>query len=206
MDKHALNEKAKYDLVWRDYPSYRDCSLGEAFASFFFESFKGEIRAGQTLIDFGCGTARVAKDFLVKGLNVTLVDISPYSLDEEMRNLIHLFTNQICFVQACLWQLPASLKSAYWIYCCDVLEHISEEYIDPVLEAMAKRMRFGGYFSICLQEDLSGQKLNRPLHLTVREKPWWEKKLSKYFAIVGEDIIADGLYYNCKVKKKEATS
>ncbi|NGX38624.1 MAG: hypothetical protein K1000chlam2_01799 [Chlamydiae bacterium] len=201
MDHRAQSEKSKYDVIWRDFPSYRDCSPGEAFVPFFFEGFKGELRAGQTLIDFGCGTARVTKDFLSKGLNITLVDISPYSLDEEIRHALTLFANQVHFVQACLWQLPDELKSAYWIYCCDVLEHIPEDYVDTVLEQIAKRMRFGGYFSICLQEDLSGKKLGHPLHLTVREKAWWEEKLSKYFNIAGEDAIMDDLYFNCKVIK-----
>ncbi len=200
MNERAESEKSKYDVIWREFPSYRECSPGEAFAPFFFDGFKQEMRAGQTLIDFGCGTARVAKDFITKGLNVTLVDISPYCLDEEVRHMLTLFSHQIHFIQACLWQLSESLKSAYWIYCCDVLEHIPSDYVEPVLEAIASKMRFGGYFSICLKEDLAGKKLGHPLHLTVREKSWWEEKLSKYFTIVAEDAVADELYFNCRVR------
>lgn len=202
MDKSIRQEKDKYDVIWRDYPSYRDCSPGEAFAPFFFDGFKGEIRAGQTIIDFGCGTARVAKEFIAKGLNVTLVDISPYCLDEEIRNLLPLFANQIHFQQGCLWSLPKGIKSAYWMYCCDVLEHIPETYIETCLEQMAKRTRFGGYFSICLQEDLAGKKLGHPLHLTVKDKNWWEDRITKHFTIVGQDAVADDLYFNCRVIKK----
>lgn len=203
MDKRALDETAKYDVIWRGYPSYREYSpweTGEVVAPFFFEGFKGEILSGQTLINFGRATARVAKDFLAKGLNTTLVGISPCSLDEELRSL--LFSNQIHFVQACLWKLPESLKSAHWIYCCNVLEHIPEGYIDSVLEAMAKKMRFGGYFSICLQKDLAAKKSNPPLHLTVKKKAWWEEKILKHFSICGEDVIADDLYFNCRLRVK----
>ncbi|NGX26488.1 MAG: hypothetical protein K940chlam6_00411 [Chlamydiae bacterium] len=203
MDEKTESEKSKYDIIWRDHPSYRECSPGEAFATFFFDGFKGEIRAGQTIIDFGCGTARVAKDFLSKGLNITLVDISPYCLDEEIRHLLTLFANQLHFQQGCLWQLPESLKSAYWIYCCDVLEHIPEDFIDVCLEQMAKRTRYGGYFSICLQEDLAGKRLGHPLHLTVKEKAWWERKIDQHFTIVGEDAVADDLYFNCRVVLKQ---
>ncbi len=202
MDEEALTEKSKYDVIWRDYPVYRDCSPGEDFAKFFFDGFQQEMRAGQTIIDFGCGTARVTKDFLGKGLNVTLVDISPYALDEEIRHLLTLFSNQVHFIQACLWQLPKELKSAYWIYCCDVLEHIPEDQVDTVLYHIAQRMRFGGYFSICLKEDLSGKKLGYPLHLTVKPKDWWEERLLRHFTITGEDVVADGLYFNCRVVKK----
>lgn len=202
MDRNIRREKDKYDVIWRDYPTYRDCSPGEAFAPFFFDGFKGEIRAGQTIIDFGCGTARVAKEFIAKGLNVTLVDISPYCLDEEIRNLLPLFSNQIHFHQGCLWSLPKSIKSSYWMYCCDVLEHIPEEYIETCLDQIAKRTRFGGYFSICLKEDLAGKKLGHPLHLTVKEKDWWEEKINKHFTIIGQDAVADDLYFNCRVIKK----
>jgi len=187
MDERVINEKAKYDLIWRDCPNIRESSAGEAFAPFFLEGFGSEMRAGQTLIDFGCGTARVAKSFLNKGLNVTLVDISPYALDEEIRNMLILFANQVHFVQACLWQLPKELKSAYWIYCCEVLEHIPEDYLDAVLSQMSERMRFGGYISIHLKE-------------SSRSKEWWEKKLSKFFYLIGEDLIEDGnTYFNCRL-------
>lgn len=180
----ALSEKAKYEVVWRD-PE-------KDFVTYFFDGFKGEIRAGQTLIDFGCGTARVTRAFLAKGLNVTLVDISPYALDEEIRNLLILLSNQVHFIQACLWQLPKELKTASWIYCCDVLEHIPEDHLDLVLGQIAERMRIGGYFSICLKEDL-----------TVKNKAWWEKKLAKYFSIVGEDLVAGDLYFNCRVAPRK---
>ncbi len=202
METRDQTEKTKYDVIWRDYPQYRDCSPGELFVPFFFDGFKNELRAGQTIIDFGCGTARVAKQFLGKGLNVHLVDISPYCLDEEIRHILTLLSSQIHFHQGCLWQLPEDLKSTYWIYCCDVLEHIPEDYVEKCLEQIAKRMRFGGYFSICMQEDLTGKKLGHPLHLTIKDKDWWETKISKYFKIVGEDAFADDLYFNIRVLKK----
>jgi len=196
-------QKAKYDVIWREYPNFKGSSPGEAFAPFFFDGFKGDVRAGQSLIHFGCGTARVAKEFLAKGLNVTLVDISPYSLDEQIRHLLTLFSTQVQFVQACLWQLPESLKSAYWIYCCDALEYLPEETIETVLKQMAKRMRFGGYFSIGLKANLSGKNPNQPLPLTMRNKGWWENKLLQYFTIISEDAIADELYFNCRVAAKK---
>lgn len=199
MEKQTIVEKEKYDVVWRDYPCYRDCSPGEDFVPFFFEGFKGQIRAGQTITDFGCGTARVAKEFVAKGLHVSLVDISPYCLDQDIRNMLTLFSHQIEFHQGCLWHLSDAIKSTYWIYCCDVLEHIPEEKIDLVLEQLSRRMRHGGYFSICLKEDLAGKKLGHPLHLNVKGREYWEEKLSTYFKIVGVDAIADDLYFNARV-------
>ena len=180
-------------------PSYRECSPGEGFIPLFFDVFKGEIRAGQSLIDFGCGTGRASKDFLNKGLNVTLVDISDYCLDEEIRNLCHVAGDQIRFLPACLWDLPSSLKPAAWIFCCDVLEHLPEECIEKALTQMAERMRRGGFFSICLKEDLSGKELNQPLHLTVKDASFWNQLMKKHFFIEKEALFADGLYYTVKV-------
>ncbi|MBS0629741.1 MAG: class I SAM-dependent methyltransferase [Verrucomicrobia bacterium] len=177
-------EAMKYDIVWRD------SAAGETFAPFFLDGFRNEMRAGQTLIHFGCGTARVTKTFLSKGLNVTLVDISPYALDEEIRNMLILLSNQVHFVQACLWQLPKQLKDASWIYCCDVLEHMPKECLDSVLGQMGERMRLGGYLSICLKDD-------------ERNKGWWEKKLAQYFDLIGEDLVADEDYFNCRIVKKK---
>lgn len=201
MDKCALAEKKKYDAIWKGLPVYREISPGELFAPRFFEGFKGKIRPGQTLIDFGCGTARVTKEFVAKGLNVSLVDISRYCLDDEIRGLMDKSPSQVRFLQACLWQLPETLKSAHWAFCCDVMEHLPEEMVDEVLKGIAKRMRHGGYFNICLKPDLAGQFIGQPLHLTVKEASWWREKMKSFFTIVSDSELFDGLYYSALVSK-----
>ncbi len=199
MDPELLQERAKYDLIWSQYPSYRDCSPGEIFSAFFLRYFEAQIQAGQSLIDFGCGTGRASRPFLEKGLQVVLVDFSSYALDEQIGNLAALIPDQLLFVQACLWKLPKRLSSADWIYCCDVLEHIPEKRIDAVLKGMASRMKKGGYLSICLQEDLSGKQLGFPLHLTVRDRVWWLEKLSRYFSVLKEEPLLEALNLNCLI-------
>jgi 2-polyprenyl-3-methyl-5-hydroxy-6-metoxy-1,4-benzoquinol methylase len=202
MDQKAVEEQEKYDQVWKEIPSYRECSPGEGFAPLFFEAFQGSIRAGQSLIDFGCGTGRVARDFLAKGLHVTLVDISSYCLDEEVRSMLRLIRGQIEFLPACLWDLPESLKPAHWIFCCDVLEHIPPEQVAKTLGGMAKRMRHGGFLSICMKEDLSGRLIGQPLHLTVKGADWWRAALEEHFQIKKEALIGEDLYYTAQVEKK----
>lgn len=196
----TAREKEKYNVIWRDYPCYRDCSPGELFVSLFFEGFKEEIQAGDTITDFGCGTANVAKNFLEKGLNVALVDISSYCLNKEIRHLIALLPHQLVFYQSCLWSLSNEISPTSWIYCCDVMEHIPEDKIDIVLNEMAIRMRKGGYFSICLKEDSLGKNLiGTPLHLTVKGRDFWEKKISSHFTILGIDAVNDDFYFNVRV-------
>ncbi|HSX04780.1 MAG TPA: class I SAM-dependent methyltransferase [Rhabdochlamydiaceae bacterium] len=199
MDEQTLKERAKYDLIWSQYPSYRDCSPGEVFTSFFLQYFEKEIEEGQTLIDFGSGTGRACRAFLAKNLKVSLVDFSSYALDEEIQHLTTLCPDIVSFTEACLWKLPKNLLSADWIYCCDVLEHIPTNRIDQVLKGMASRMKKGGYLSICLQEDLSGKQLGFPLHLTIKDKHWWLQRLSRYFTVLKEEPILEGINLNCLI-------
>jgi SAM-dependent methyltransferase len=201
MDKIALREKKKYDLLWKENPDYRILSPGEEFFSHFADTFSQEIKEGDLLIDFGCGCARVAKKFLEIGLQVLLVDFSPHCLDAEVAFLLNLFANQLQFQEACLWDLPKDIPVAEWIYCCDVLEHIPESHVDKVLLGMAERTEKGGYLSICLEEDSFGKKVGEPLHLTIKERDWWRKKISSYWRIEKEFVTLD-CYYNCCVKKK----
>ena len=203
MDPKAVEEQEKYDLIWKEVPSYRECSPGEGFAPLFFKAFEGQLRAGQSLIDFGCGTGRVARDFLSIGLHLTLIDISPYCLDDEVRAIVDLLRGQVEFLPACLWNLPKEVKPAHWIFCCDVLEHIPEDCVEKTLSGMAKRMRHGGFMAICLKEDLSGKKIGKPLHLTVKESGWWKERLQSHFSIKEETLLGEGLYYLVKVEKKQ---
>lgn len=185
-----------HGIQWRGDPLIEAGRHGELFVPYFFEGFSGQIRAGQTLIDFGCGQGKAAREFLAKGLNVTLVDISPYSLDQGIRNMLPLHAHQLNFVQACLWKLPGELKSAYWVYCCNVLEHIPEGMIDGVLCDIGARMRFGGYFSIALKGEM----------VTRKSRDWWEQRLEKEMSISGEDAFSNDLYFNCRVTKKHTAT
>lgn len=109
---------------------------------------------------------------------------------------------QLNFLPACLWALPFSLQKADWIYCCDVLEHIPPDRFEQTLKEMADHMLSGGFLSVCLKEDLMGESVGEPLHLTVKPGKWWLDLLSKYFEIKEQEEIAEGLYLICSVLPK----
>ncbi len=193
MDKLTKQEKTKYEALWAHLPQYRELSPGFELAHRFLDFFQKEIKPGQTLIDFGCGTGRVTQEFLGKGLFLSLVDLSSNCLDEAVMLLTQLCPDQVRFYEACLWDLPKNLIPSHWIYCCDVLEHIPESQIDQVLQGMSARTRRGGYFSISLCDDKLGEAIGESLHLTVKTRAWWEEKISHYWRIAHSELLFNGV-------------
>jgi len=202
MDIVAQEEKRKYDLLWTKIPGYRDISPGQDLAPLFLALIKKELEEGQKLIDFGCGTGRAAKEFLAHHLHVQLVDISPKCLDPEMQFLLQI-DKRLQFHEACLWDLPETIKSSPWLFCCDVMEHIPENQVDEVLKNMALRMENKGFFSIYLKEELCRGVLEFPLHLTVRPLEWWSEQLRRHFIILEKKNIEEGEYGVFFVGKKK---
>jgi len=200
MDKIASRERKKYYKLWQHYPLYRLYSPGQFCVSCFFNVFSSDIKKGDHVIDFGCGTGRVALAFLEKGLDVTLMDFSPNCLDD---NIAQLVSEKLRFIEACLWELPKNMAKAEWIYCCDVLEHIPEEKIDIVLENMSRLNLKGGFFSICLKPDNFGPtSIKSPLHICIKNKNWWKSKIKVHWDIKDELIDAENSFISYCVLKK----
>lgn len=175
-------EQQKYEAMW-GHDAYRLSSPGCEAAACFLTHFGPKIEQGDAVIDFGCGTGRAGAFFLSQGFNVRLVDIAANCLDENVASLTALFPQEIVFVNGCLWDLPASLESAAWAYCCDVLEHLPQAHIDAALFQMAQRTKKGGFFQIFLKDEPFGLMIGKRLHLTIQPKEWWIEKISAHWAI-----------------------
>lgn len=181
MDFLSNAEKQKYNTLWQTYPSYRDVSPAEELVPFYLKHFHRQIKPGERLLDFGCGTGRAAKSFLSAGLSVELIDCSSQCLDEEISLLINWVGERCRFWEACLWDLPPALKAGEWGLCCDVMEHIPPEKVDLVLQNISSRVLKEVLFSIYLEEDRFGKELGIPLHLTLQSKDWWQTTLERHF-------------------------
>jgi len=175
-------EKEKYEKMWL-HPAYRVHSPGLNCVEAFLTHFHGRFQEGDTLIDFGCGSGRAGFHFFFQGFSVCLVDIAANCLDEAHVDLLSLCSERICFLQACLWDLPPSLQAADWIYCCDVLEHLPDHTIDRALQQMAMRCKKGGFFQIFLQDEPYGKLISESLHLTIRPQEWWLEKIKRHFTV-----------------------
>lgn len=193
MDELALSERRKYETLWRFFPEYRNESPADYLTSLFLSTFPLSQKIGETIIDFGCGPGRSAKQLSDAGLKVILIDICENSLDPEV--FLHTVgpNAKFTFLEGCLWNLPADLKPAEWMICFDVLEHLPEEKIDASLKEISSRMKKGGLFSIALCEDVFGIAIGKKLHLTIQPKTWWRNKIAQYF-LISKELITDDTY------------
>ena len=165
----ALVEQEKYEQVW-DNPAYRKVSPGELVAKTFSEAIKGSV------IDFGCGTGRAAL-LISEKWPVMMLDHAENCLDDKVRQSLG---PNLRFQKQCLWE-PYE-RVADWGFCCDVLEHIPEEYVRDVIQNIKDSCREGAYLRIYLNKD-NGKFSDHPLHLTVKPFEWWEEQISSLWKI-----------------------
>ena len=155
----------------------------------FLELFDGQIKKNDRVIDFGCGTGAFTKFLLEKKLKVYLIDISENSLDPEI--FLLSLKDDVDFSKACLWNLPDSIQAAEWVLCFDVMEHISEEKVNAVLESISQRMRVGGLLSLSLIPDQFGKGGRRSSSLHSQDEQLVEKRLNQHFSIHREFSVGN---------------
>lgn len=160
-------ERDKYARVW-SLPAYRRVSPGELSV----DDFTGWASDGSVL-DLGCGTGRAGLK-LSRNHPVTMVDISPNCLDEDVRAQLN---GNLRFERQCLWDLDVPPHD--YGFCCDVMEHIPEEKVDAVLKRIAQTCR-STYFRIYLHPD-NGKFIDEPLHLTVQNEDWWFERIYRHY-------------------------
>jgi len=175
-------EKEKYEQMYKKFPMYNAEGQAGYLAEVFCTLHQKEILKGDTFIDFGCGRGAAAPQFLSRGVSAHLIDITEQALAPEI--FFETLKGDSCqFTQSCLWELPESVSSADWVFCLDVLEHIPEEKVDTVLDAIHVRMKKGGMLNIALSPDNWGKKIGEILHLTVQSRDWWNERLMKRFSL-----------------------
>jgi SAM-dependent methyltransferase len=179
-------EKLKYERI-HAVPGYSQ-GPGASYVS----TFAKHINPGESVIDFGCGTGDAGFILADLGHPVRLVDIVKDPLRYDLP-----------FLQASLHELPPDLDRADWGFCCDVMEHLPEEWIQAALAGMKARVN-KIFFTICGSPDGWGHHIGETLHLTVKPYEWWRERIMKFwpsvtrldgngdvFVLVATDPMAD---------------
>lgn len=102
----------------------------------------GQVR-GLRALDIGCGGGFLAEQFAALGCQVTGVDPSPVSI-EAARNHAAARGLDIDYRVGSGEQLPAPDAAFDLVYCCDVLEHVSD--LDRVISETARVLQPGGLY------------------------------------------------------------
>lgn len=143
-------------------PEYRQWSPGADSVSEFVALFDNRA----TVTDFGCGDGKALDLLNAAGFETVGVDLVTLRPD---------------VINACLWDLPASLAVAEYGFCADVMEHIPTDHVDAVLRNLADKVNCAAYFRISTVPDGMGALIGETLHLTVRSAEWWQERVRIVF-------------------------
>ena len=171
-------ERELYQRMWEN-PIYREVAPGERSVAQFLKQARP--RKGATVIDFGCGTGRASLLMALPppvggSLNVTMLDFTDNSLDDDIRDMLPHQADVLRFHQADLTE-KIQHKASYG-FCTDVMEHIPPEDVGKVLDNILMAAPHV-FFSISTEEDNCGKLIGHPLHLTVRPYEWWLEQFRK---------------------------
>lgn len=171
-DHLADVERKKYELVWT-YEGYRAQADGDRIVDLAWAELG--CKAGDSLIDWGCGKGTPAKWFWERGLHVTGVDIAANCLDAGV---------DIPLYVGCLWDddLPLTLRADY-SFCTDVLEHVPTPRLRKAVENIRERTAVAAVIQVCCTPDSWGAKINPPqrLHLSVMPPEAWLRLLQSFW-------------------------
>lgn len=180
----GASERALYERAWA-VREYATDSPGRAFLPAFLEMAGPELGLCDSVIDAGCGAGAGLEALREAGYarlaGADLVDARqgpPATLP---------------FFEGPLWSIAC--QPFDWVYCCDVLEHIPEEFTMLVVARLLDACAMGAFFSICLEPDGFGALVGEALHKTVRPFTWWRDRLAELGRIVEcRDLLSHGLY------------
>lgn len=129
----------------------------------------------KTILDYGCANGRF-KVFMTKHKkHFTVSEYDPGIIGKD-----------------------ASPEPADYIVCCDVMEHVEEDYLDSVMKHLKSLMLKGGFFNISTKEAITILSDGTNAHKIVKDGNWWVAIFKKYFDVY--DIEINKIDTNFKVR------
>jgi cyclopropane fatty-acyl-phospholipid synthase-like methyltransferase len=133
--------------------------------------------------DFGCGNGTSLSWLRSEGFTAAGVEIATNAIKQNA-DRIHV---------ADLRDEYTGPISEYGI-CTDLMEHIPTDDVPRVLANISAATKCGVLFGIARLPDKDGDAMGLTLHLTIKDREWWDEHILKYFAAVREIRYDDGVY------------
>lgn len=122
----------------------------------------------QSLVDVGTGNGAFPRQAVEKGIpRVAGVDFARFGEG-----------NNISWFKAPAHNLPFPDADYEWLTAFDTLEHLIPDELEEVLEEFRRVVSVGWFFSISYEP--SHTVMGSDLHLIVKPKEWWKKKLGSF--------------------------
>ena len=160
------DEQRKYIMAWAS-DDYRNSPSPGAAAALRVRQLLNvaATEAFPSIADFGCGAGAAIPVLDKEGFAPVGVDI----VDAGARPL----------VIAPLWG-PLPVRVDYGM-CVDVMEHIPTDFVGKTIHEILFAVRFRTFFQIAMFPDSLGASIvGEPLHLTVKDKRWWDWKFAMH--------------------------
>jgi hypothetical protein len=197
-------ERELYDEAWSAITDYADHSPGEAFLPIFLE-LVGKNGDNRTVLDVGTGSGKGAVKLHQAGFDVRMCDITNAGLIPEAQALPYF--------DACLWHDLYPVTRAFghpsrtradFAYCCDVLEHVPEQFTMLAIDQMLRVVDQGVFLSVSLRPDQMGVWIGRVLHQTVRTFVWWRDSIKELGTVVEARDMLDRATFYVKPSRRKA--
>jgi 2-polyprenyl-3-methyl-5-hydroxy-6-metoxy-1,4-benzoquinol methylase len=168
------NYKEIYNTMYAKSPIYQG-KMDEATGRHLKDSIVFESVARhnpKSLVDAGCGQGYYVRKFRDCGINAYGVEVSSVCCDTYLQDVPHFnegldthFSNEV---------------NVDFLFCSDVLEHLSYSDLDSVLPKLKKASPIA-LFGIANHSDIIE---GIQLHLIREDSVWWSDKLSLHYANV----------------------
>jgi len=91
-------------------------------------------------------------------------------------------------------------EPADYIVCCDVMEHVEENFLDSVMNHLKSLILKGGFFNISTKDAVTILSDGTNAHKIVKDGNWWVDIFKKYFDVY--DIEINRIDTSFKVRPK----
>jgi len=134
------------------------------------------------IVDAGCACGSILRGFkdLPVYSKVLGVDLSEHMIRLGRR---HFGYTDAELVAGSIATLPAEPESVSLVHSAQVLEHIPDGLVDPILDEFARVLRPGGRAFLCLDALREGEVkemyMGDPTHVNIQPVRYWTEKLQK---------------------------